>query len=99
MYMISKIKENQITVSYESGESGIKLPYFLVQSEFAFLVNIVRKATKVDINPTSIIMEELPASNDFIDFEGIKVTLENINTISFSKSDLNEPFISYNKSM
>ena len=80
--MISKIKENQITVSYESGESGIKLPYFLVQSEFAFLVNIVRKATKVDI-----------------DFEWIKVTLENINTISFSKSDLNEPFISYNKSM
>ena len=84
MSMISKTEGNQITVLYESGEVGLKLPSFLVQSEFVFLIGIIRKATKLGIKLTSIIMEELPASNDFKDFAGIKPTLGNINAISFS---------------
>lgn len=99
MSMISKIEDSQITVLYESGEAGLKLPAFLVQSEFAFLIGIIRKATKLDIKPTSIIMEELPDSNAFRDFAGTELIRGNINAISFSKVDLNEPFVSYNKSM
>lgn len=99
MSIISKTKGNKITVLYEAGEAGLKLPSFLVQSEFAFLIGIIRKATELDIKPTSIIMEEIPSSNAFKDFVGIEPTLGNVNAITFSKSDLNEPFISYNKSM
>lgn len=99
MSIISKTKGNKITVLYEAGEAGLKLPSFLVQSEFAFLIGIIRKATELDIKPTSIIMEEIPSSNAFKDFVGIELTLGNVNAITFSKSDLNEPFISYNKSM
>ena len=99
MSMVGKFEESKITVMYESGEMGLKLPTFLVQSEFAFLIGIIRKATKLDINPTSIIMEELPSSNIFGEFAGIEPILGNINTISFSRKDLNKPFISHNKSM
>lgn len=99
MSMISKVEESHITILYESGEVGLKLPSFLVQSEFAFLIGIIRKATKLAIKPISIIMEEIPSSNAFRDFAGIEPILGNVNAISFSKSDLNEPFISYNKSM
>lgn len=99
MSMISKTEGNNITVLYEAGEVGLKLPSFLIQSEFAFLIGIIRKATKLDIKPISIIMEEIPSSNAFKDFVGIEPTLGNVNAITFSKSDLNEPFISYNKSM
>ena len=97
--MISKTEGNNITVLYEAGEVGLKLPSFLVQSEFAFLIGIIRKATELDIKPISIIMEEIPSSNAFKDFVGIEPTLGNVNAITFSKSDLIEPFISYNKSM
>lgn len=99
MSMISKTEGNNITVLYEAGEVGLKLPSFLIQSEFAFLIGIIRKATKLDIKPISIIMEEIPSSNAFKDFVGIEPTLGNVNAITFSKSDLNEPFINYNKSM
>ena len=99
MSMISKTEGNNITILYEAGETGLKLPSFLVQSKFAFLIGIIRKATELDIKPISIIMEEIPSSNAFKDFVGIEPTLGNVNAITFSKSDLNEPFISYNKSM
>lgn len=99
MSMTSMGEGEQITVLYQAGEEGLKLPKFLVQSEFAFLIGIIRKAAKLDIRPTSITMEELPASNIFSDFAGIEPIIGNKNTIAFSQSDLNEPFISYNEAM
>ena len=63
------------------------------------MVNIVRKATKLDINPTSVVMENIPDLKSFVDFIGIEKISGEVNSISFSKSDFNEPFISYNKSM
>ena len=63
------------------------------------MFNIVRKATKLDINPTSVVMESIPDSKSFVDFIWIEPISGEVNAISFSKSDLNEPFISYNKSM
>lgn len=97
--MIRKIEDNSVTVKFQAGEDGLELPSFLVQSEFAFLIGIIRKATQLEIKPKTIIMKELPLSEELSLFTGVKPILGDVNAIVFSLEDLNEPFISYNEAM
>lgn len=99
MSMIRKIEDNSVTVKFQAGEDGLELPSFLVQSEFAFLIGIIRKATQLEIKPKTIIMKELPLSEELSLFTGVKPILGDVNAIVFSLEDLNEPFISYNEAM
>lgn len=82
-----------------SGESDAKLPGFLVQIEIAFLLNILQKATKEEITPVKVEMNEIPESNTFKNFIGISPTVSSKNIIYFANKDLEKPFITYNDAM
>lgn len=81
------------------GSSELSIPSFLVQSEFAFLTGIIRKAAKEDIHPIQVTMIEPPSAPDFSEFLHAPVDVGNKNQIAFRKSDLAEPFISANDAM
>ena len=91
--------DTSLTVTLQASSPQYTLPQFIVLSEFAFLVGIMRKTTKEEIIPKKITMIS-PINNEKVnDFFKIKITKYNKNSITFSKSDLNLSFISYNPAM
>ena len=86
-----------VTLTTDSGETA--LPQFLVETEFAFLVGILRKATKERIVPASVSMREPICEDAFFDFLGMTVTEGKADSIVFHKADLLLPFISYDEAM
>ncbi|WP_417080666.1 AraC family transcriptional regulator ligand-binding domain-containing protein [Mobilibacterium timonense] len=97
-FLVSK-EEDQETIRLVPGDETLEIPSFLVQSEFAFLIGMFRRATHEDINPMKISMTELPKDDSFADFAGIAPEHGEENYIVFSRKDLNEPFISFNDAM
>lgn len=99
--MSFRIKEDMdnTTVEIVSGNDTLDLPSFLVQSEMAFLVNIIRKATKVKIIPKGISMKQDSPNVALEEFMGIAPMAGTSNAVSFWNKDLEEPFISYNDAM
>ena len=79
--------------------AGYELPQFLVETEFIFLVGIIRKATRETIMPIVVNMKKPVADAAFSDFLGCMVAPTGHNSIVFRDSDLEIPFISYNESM
>lgn len=75
------------------------MPSFLVQCEMAFLVNMLRTATKEMISPTKVVMQTPPEGQWFVEFLGREVEEGQRNVVSFSTEDLALPFITRNDSM
>lgn len=75
------------------------MPSFLVQCEMAFLVNMLRTATKEKISPTKVVMQTPPEGQWFVEFLGCEVEKGQRNIVSFSTEDLALPFITRNDSM
>ena len=86
-----------VTLATDSGENS--LPQFLVETEFTFLVGILRKATKEQIVPTAVVMREPICGEAFSSFLGVAVTAGETDCIVFRKTDLHLPFISYDEAM
>lgn len=95
------LTENENTISIEliPGDSACKLPSFLAESEFAFLIGIIRKATGQSVVPVNVEFVELPDNSAFAEFAGIRPQPAVKNCISFGRKDLELPFISYNEAM
>ncbi|MDD3140140.1 MAG: AraC family transcriptional regulator [Lachnospiraceae bacterium] len=95
------INNNDEIVSIEMTGSNSEsvLPLFLVEAEMAFLIQIIRKATKEEIVPVDVMMTTIPNDNSFAEFAGSEITKGNTNVICFQRSDLFVPFISRNDSM
>lgn len=77
-------------------KSQYSLPSFLVLSEFAFLVGLLRKTTKEAIFPLKITMTSPVNDEQVINFFGCKIESGKSKTITFAKKDLQVNFISYN---
>ena len=93
-------RENESTEVRLTTEDGKNyLPQFLVETEFVFLVGIIRKATKEEINPLSVKMKKPVRENAFSGFLGISVTRGETDSITFRDTDLEKPFISYDEAM
>lgn len=91
---------NSVTYVEFTTEDGTgDLPQFLVETEFAFLIGILRKATKEIIVPINVQMKKPVKTEAFENFLGISVEEGERNVITFSKKDLHIPFISYNDAM
>lgn len=97
-FMITKDDKTE-TVELTTGDSKLEIPPFMVQSEFAFLIGIIRKATKENIHPERIIMKIVPEDTIFSEFAGTIPEKGEVNSITFTLKDLNEPFVSYNDAM
>lgn len=95
------LTESQYDISVEivPGDSAYKLPLFLAESEFSFLIGIIRKATGKSIVPVSVEFSEIPDNSVFTEFAGVMPHSAVKNRITFSRKDLVLPFISFNEAM
>lgn len=91
---------NSVTYVEFTTEDGTgDLPQFLVETEFVFLIGILRKATKETIVPINVQMKKPVKTEAFKNFLGIPVEEGEHNVITFQKKDLELPFISYDEAM
>lgn len=77
----------------------MELPEILIGIEFAFLVGLIRKATKEPVTPLSATVKRPMKNRALADFIGKPVTVGSKNRLVFSKEDALVPFISRNESM
>lgn len=97
-FLVTKEEDKEI-IRLVPGDEDLEVSSFLVQSEFAFLIGMIRRATHEDIDPLEIRMVKLPEDDSFVKFAGVAPKRGDENSISFSRKDLNEPFISLNDAM
>ncbi len=79
--------------------SGLPIPGFLAMCEAAFLVSIIRRATKEPITPLSVSMAEPPAGDVFSEYFGCAIAHEPRNALVFRADDIRVPFITRNDAM
>lgn len=98
----------QFTVTKDTDHTAVEItgydeeltqPTFLIASEFVFLTNIIRRATKETVDPVRVEMKTLPIGNAIADFLHCPITESSRNAITFTNADLELPFISYDKGM
>ena len=99
--MIFEVEDNEgtLTVTLTTISGNDDLPQFLVESEFAFLAGIIRRASREQISPCAVTMVHPPEASDFSDFLHIPVNAGKRNQIAFRMEDLDKPFISYDETM
>ena len=97
--LIHEKKEDtlKVEITTESGEA--ELPAFVVETEFAFLVHIIRNATQEHMIPRSVFMKKPVKAKEFSDFLGVKVKKGEKNEICFALEDMQKTFISYDNAM
>ena len=88
-----------LTVTLQALDSGLRLPAFFVEGEFAFLTKMLSKATGQRIYPLRITTSFRESKAELADYFGIPFRSAPGNTISFSLADLNRPFVSENNSI
>jgi AraC-like DNA-binding protein len=97
-FVVSKDEDTE-TVELVPRDETLTQPVFMVQSEFAFLIGMIRRATHEDIKPVRVQMKDFPKEDAFSKFAGIAPEKAEKNAITFTRKDLQEPFISFNDAM
>lgn len=97
-FVVSKDEETE-TVELATGDPALKMPSFMVRSEFAFLIGMIRRATGTEMKPERITMRELPKGSEFEEFAGIALEKGGRDTITFTNAALEEPFVSHSEAM
>ena len=80
-------------------DESLEQPPFLISSEFVFLTNILRRATKEIVDPVKAEMRSLPSGNAINRFLNCKIEKGDRHAITFKNADLEIPFISYDEGM
>lgn len=95
------LREDDSTFSIELSCEQVSdpMPSFLVQIEFVFLVNLIRRATDQQISPFVVMMQQPASYTAFSEFLGCDVEQGTRNQLMFASSDMDKPFISYNEGM
>lgn len=91
--------ENDISIEIVPEDYVCKIPMFLAESEFSFLIGLIRKATGKPIVPISVEFAEVSGNDAFAKFAGVMPETAVRNRITFSRKDLLLPFVSYNEAM
>lgn len=99
MQFIVTQNEDTLTVEIIGDSKELMQPTFLVSCEFAFLINIIRRATKEEISTVKAEMIEPPNNNAVADYLGCAISESKRNAITFRQNDLQKPFISYDDGM
>ena len=92
-------EDGVIKLFIEASNDELIMPKFLVESEMVFIINIIRKATKSDIIPISLLMKDPIEDTEFKEFIGCEINKSENNAIVFSANDLEKPFVSFNEGM
>lgn len=99
MEFIVSEDNSRYSVEMTCGDAELTMPTFLVQVEFAFLVNLLRTATRQHIDVARAQMQQPPDDPAFAEFLGCEVQVAPRNIISFRLQDVDVPFVSYNEAM
>lgn len=91
--------DDEVGVEIFAGDTERELPEILVGTEFAFIVGLIRKATKEMIRPIGATARIAMLNPAYAAFIGTAITAADKNQLTFSKSDALTPFISCNESM
>lgn len=75
------------------------IPQFLTEVEIVFLINVLRQATKEEITPMIILMQQPVSDSEFLRFVGCSVQKSDHNVIVYRLSDMEIPFITQNDAM
>lgn len=94
-----KQEEQILTVSIEAGSPELEIPSLLIQSEFAFLIGLLRRASKEEIHPLRISVKKKTLGPALADFSQVEVIVDGKNEIVFLKTDLQKPFLSFTPAM
>ena len=78
------------TLYIEADEPGIQIPTFLAEGELAFILHIIRSATKEQIQPLRA-ESVYPVSSSLEKLVGVPVEVTGVNAITFKLSDLQIP--------
>lgn len=88
-----------LSAEWVPGNPSLTLPAFLVQSETAFLLAMLRKATGEKILPREIQLQPGCASPALEAFAGVALTTGDRNRMTFARKDMELPFISRNEAL
>lgn len=88
-----------LSVAWVPGNPSLTLPAFLVQSETAFLLAMLRKATGEKILPREIQLQPGAASPALEAFAGRALVTGDRNRMTFVRKDMELPFISRNEAL
>ena len=99
--LLYRVEETESAVSVEvlSDNTELELPEILVGIEFAFVVGLIRKATKEQIVPLRATSKQKTRDTAYAAFIGTDIVAADQNQLTFSKTDALIPFISRNESM
>lgn len=88
----------EATLHIEGEEPGLQLPAFVAEGELAFILHVMRSATKRHITPLQVEAAH-PVSDALTALVGVPVAVTGINAVTFTAEDLQVPFISRNEAM
>ena len=91
--------ETEISVEIFAADAGEELPEILVGMEFAFLVGLIRKATKLPLTPLAATARQKMQNPAYAEFIGVPISAGQKNQLVFARVDAEAPFISCNESM
>ena len=99
--LLYEITENESEVCIEiiSADAELELPEILIGTEFVFLIELLRKATKENIQPVRATARQNMRNRAYAEFIGTEIVPAEKNQLVFSKTDMLVPFISCNESM
>ena len=86
------------TLSIEGEEPGRQLPAFVAEGEIAFILHVIRSATKQHVNPLQVesVRSVSPSLERLV---GVPVVVNGVTAVTFALADLEIPFISHNEGM
>ena len=97
-YLIEK-HDGRVEIEIRGTEDDDRIPDFWVEIELAFIVCLIRRATKVNVTPLSITMINACADKPLLDFMGCAVGQGERVVLTMNESDMQLPFTSRNDSM
>ena len=99
MIFIIRKEEKNFTVELTTEEKYNKIPLFLEVSEFVFLINLIRIATKENIIPLKITLQNSINDKELEKYFGCKIQKGNKSALTLSLNDSLKPFVSENEVM
>lgn len=100
MRFITSEADGTYTVMMACDDDSVAAPPFLIEVEFAFLVNLIRTATRRQVDAVEARMQRLPGNAESLAaFLGCPVRSAAFNALSFDSEDLAIPFVSQNDAM
>ena len=99
--LLYRVEEREAEVSVEilSGDPALEMPEILIGIEFAFIVGLIRRATREQIYPTGATIRHAMRNPVYAEYIGTEIVPGEKNQLTFAQSDAQIPFVSRNESM